>query len=151
MEKSATFAVVIPISYYNQAWQREWQERNPGKAVTDAPPMKATEFTKFQEDIHKKIQATLASLLPRVSSRSGWANSSNRRQLHRYASGPDSIGIRCFDWHCLVCRQLAIARDVFHRRITLLALRSFVASTRNPQNDAAFDQGFDLKLDEGNR
>ncbi len=149
MEKSATFAVVIPISYYNQAWQREWQERNPGKAVTDAPPMKATEFTKFQEDIHKKIQATLASLLP--ESPRG-VDGRTRVTVDSYIDMPQapipsaSVASTGIAWFADNWQSLGM---FFIAGITLLALRSFVASTRNPQNDAAFDQGFDLKLDEG--
>ncbi len=149
MEKSATFAVVIPISYYNQAWQREWQERNPGKAASEAPPLKAPEFSKFQEDIHKKIKATLASLLPEsprgVESRDR-VTVDNYIDMPQQPIPPASVASTGMAWFANNWQSLGM---FFIAGITLLALRSFVASTRNPQNDADFEQGFDLKLDEG--
>jgi flagellar M-ring protein FliF len=147
MEKSASFSVAIPFSYYNIAWRREWQEMNPGKAVTDAPAMTQTEFKTFKEDIHKKVQASLASLLPEPPA---GIDARPRVTVSDYIDMPTvpleapsiaSTGLLWLsdNWQNLGMFLLA--------GMALMALRSFVASSSS-RSDDAFERGFDLKLDE---
>ncbi len=148
MERSAAFSVAIPFSYYNIAWRRQWQELNPGKPAADAPAMEPTDFKTFKEDIAKKIQSSLASLLPEppagIDARPR-VTVSDYIDMPVVEPEPASIASTGLIWLAGNWQSLGM---FLLAGIALMALRTFVANSNNTRNDDAFDRGFDLKLDE---
>lgn len=145
--KNATFSVSIPFSYYGLAWKRQWQELNPGKALTDAPAMTPSEFTQLKKDIGDKIQVLLTAILPPLAP---GTDPLPRVSVTDYLDmpveaipGPSTVNVAlgwlATQWQTIATFVLAI--------IVLMSVRSF-AMTNTAVDDSAFDRGFDIPIDE---
>ncbi len=141
--KSASLSVSIPLSYYNILYRREFEETNPGKTPA---PIVASDLNALKERTQKKIQTLLANLLPATP---GVDSRPNIVVVDYVDMPPVSIagpglattagGWLASNWQSLAMFALA--------GIALLSVRSFVATGSGGSNDAAFERGFDIPLD----
>jgi flagellar M-ring protein FliF len=146
--RTASLSVAIPYSYYNLAWRREWQELNPGKALTEAPAMTQADLTSLKDTIQNKIQTSLASLLPEPPP---GVNAKPRVTVTDYLDMPveelpsPSLAKTGLLW--LADNWQALGMFLI-AGIAILAMRSFVNAGGKSSNDEAFERGFDLPLDD---
>jgi len=142
--KSASLSVSIPLSYYSIAFRREWEEINPGKPMTE--PMGRPELTALKESTQKKIQTLLANLLPAtpgVDSRPNIVVVDYLDMPVATIPGP-SLSTTAGSWFASNWQSLAMFGLA---GIVLLSIRSFVANGSRGNEDAAFERGFDIPLD----
>ena len=147
--KSASLSVSIPLSYYNLAYRREWQESNPGKAITatEPQPLGQTELKTYKEYVHKKIQALLANLLPEPPK---GVDGLPRIIVDDYLDykvepipGP-TLTATAGSWFASNWQSLVMFGLI---GVVLLSIRSFVAAGGEGNLDEPFARGFDIPLD----
>ena len=57
-------SVGIPQSYYDRAYGREWQMKNPDKPASEITPMSPADREKLKNDTHISIELAVAAILP---------------------------------------------------------------------------------------
>jgi flagellar M-ring protein FliF len=65
--ESVSASISIPRSYYRIAYSRHWADLNPGKSISESPPISAEELRNIQLDTAKKIEHLLSGVMLKPS------------------------------------------------------------------------------------
>jgi flagellar M-ring protein FliF len=65
--ESVSASISIPRSYYRIAYSRHWADLNPGKSISESPPISAEELRNIHLDTAKKIEHLLSGVMLKPS------------------------------------------------------------------------------------
>ncbi len=146
----AAISVAIPVSYYKAAFQRQWLDANPDKTPNDLTTLDKAivvpGIAAIKDEVDKKIQRTLAALLPSATAGSDRFPSvtvTDYMDIPTEAiAGPSMAETMLVyllgNWQWIGMFGLAGA--------ALMMLRSMAKATPNGTPDAQFDRGFEVQL-----
>jgi flagellar M-ring protein FliF len=141
------FSVSVPFSYYRKAFIHKWQEFNPGKKLSEAPEFKEADQQTLMKETELSIQNKIKPILPIGAP--GEDSLPKVEVTYHYdmpvpeLPSPSTTQI-ALNWLAQSWQTLALLGIV---GIALVSLRSF-AKTAPGSNDADFERGFDLPLDD---
>ncbi len=136
--------VYLPTSYYQKVWPQVHQQKNPGVAVTETPPMLLADLQLLREETVKNIKTAVTSLLPDVDA---GKDRFPLVEVLEYPDLPEQPGVEsntadaALTWLANSWQSVALIGLAL---VALLVARSAIRSTTSTPSD--FSEGFGLEL-----
>ncbi|MEQ1828498.1 MAG: flagellar M-ring protein FliF C-terminal domain-containing protein [Pirellula sp.] len=142
------FTVSLPDSYYRKVALNQWQNESPDNKDIKKFSMTEQQLKKIKDDVESSIQKKLTPLLPKGAAgedKLPKVTVTDYVDIPEEELPPPPFSQVALMWLSEAWQTIALLGVV---GIALVSLRSFATSATGSNNDADFERGFDLPLDD---